>query len=243
MPIFDALSNAKDSNQQAKDALKTIVVKQVAVSNTTSVPNATSTYPKANFSKTLSLSNYQHWYEGNVPSGKNPSGVAYKNMKLNVNGCAPSAYIIAKALVAPGYKVTTEEYKKAIDGMGTDNTGTSMDKIGVYAKSQFGSSHYGLMTTTDREQAKKAIQIILDKNKPVIVNIRVSGTKIVEKGGVNHVIVVYGLKQTPNGGTVSYIDPLEKNANSAKKSIDYSTLLNSMKSSGEYYLQAIGLLS
>jgi Peptidase_C39 like family len=228
MSTFICLNNARECNKQAQQALTPIVVKEPI-------------YPKPNFDRGISLTNYQHWYEGNVPKGKAPNGVKYTDMKLGIRGCAPSTYLMAKALIDPNFKVSIDEYKNAIDGMGTDRTGTSMDKIGVYAKTQLGNNHYELMQTSDREKAKKAIQMVLDKDKPIIVNVRVKGTGIVEKGGENHVVVLYGLTQTPNGGTAYYLDPLEKDPIKGKKTLDYTKFLNSMKASGDYYLQSIGL--
>ena len=234
MPTFTCLNNARNCNQNAITALKPVEIKPITES-------ITSVYPKHNFNRGLSLKNYQHWYEGNVPKGKNPDGIKYSEMKLGKRGCAPSTYLMAQALIEPDFKVGIDEYKKAIDGMGTDKTGTTLDKIGTYAQTQLGENHYGLINTADREKTKTAIQMILDKDKPIIVNVRVKGTSIVEKGGENHVVVLYSLTQNPNRGTVYYLDPLEKDPKKGKKKIDYTKLLNSMKASGEYYLQPIGL--
>lgn len=228
MTTFICLDNARNCTQQAQQSLTPIVAKAAV-------------YPKANFDRGISLANYQHWYEGNVPKGKAPNGDKYSDMKLNVRGCAPSTYLMARALIDPNFKVSIDAYKNAIDGMGTDKTGTSLDKIGIYAKTQLGDTHYELIQTTDREKAKQGIQMILDKDKPIIVNVRVKGTSIVEKGGADHVVVIYGLKQNANGGTIYYLDPLEKDPKNGKKTLDYTKFLNSMKASGAYFLQPIGL--
>ena len=228
MSTFICLNNARECNKQAQQALAPIVAKAAV-------------YPKANFDRGIPLTDYQHWYEGNSPKGKAPNGIKYADINLRRRGCAPSAYLMAKALIDPNFKVSIAEYKNAIDGMGTDKDGTPLDKIGIYAKAQLGDNHYGLIQTSDREKAKIDIQTTLDKDKPIIVNVRVKGTSIVEKGGADHVVVIYGLKQNANGGTIYYLDPLEKDPKKGKKTMDYTKFLNSMRASGQYYLQPIGL--
>lgn len=200
------------------------------------------------YEKFLSLTNYVHWYEGDIPK----NGCA----ALATKGCAPAAYIMARRLVNKNFAVNVDEYKKAIDGMSTScTTGTSFDKIGEYAKKtdQFGSKHYG-MQTANREQFKTVLKGLLTNNYPTIAAVWVKGTSLVNtkvdaKGkpyGEGHVVTVYGLQQTKDGtnSIIYYLDPLST-ASTGKKSIDYTTFLNSMLAvdGSVYYFQPIGILS
>ena len=201
---------------------------------------------KYDYEKFLTLTNYIHWYEGDVP----------KNycVALSTKGCAPTAYIMARRLVDKKFAVDVNEYKKAIDGMSTScTTGTGFDKISTYAQKtdQFGSKHNSYYSF-NREDFKVALKGLLTKEYPSIVAVWVKGTSITDVtkdkngkvSGEGHVVTVYGLQQTKDGtgSIIYYLDPLAS-ASNGKKSMDYSAFLNSMGTFGSYYTQPIGVVS
>ncbi|WP_435354691.1 hypothetical protein [Emticicia sp. SJ17W-69] len=216
------------------------------------------------FAKTITLTNYKHWRESDIPTNMSKDS---KAACIKAWGCLPTAYLIARRIYEKKWAVDATTYWDLAVSMGTTcKTGTDWTKPGRQAKNDLGNKHrtWEQDAYTIRSDAKNAIKKYLTLDKPIIIAVRINGTadpsiisinkkynattKKYDLVGVGHAVVLVGLNLGKDGtGTATYIDPLESESSGKnKKTVNYTTFLDSMNVSatdGGFFMQPIGVFN
>lgn len=153
-------------------------------------------------------------------------------------GCTAASYVMAKAMVDPGYAINAQNYKNTLDGLSVSKSaGAGIDQIWKYDQDDSIKS-----VQKDINIAKNFIAQQLSEGHPIIARIRINeqnGTLVTSGTGkpfdgdhvTGHFVTIVGLNPAADGNpaTITYLDPLTKDPAKAVKTIGYDAFLKSMK--------------
>ncbi len=166
------------------------------------------------------------------------------------NGCTAGAYMTGRSLIDPDFKLTNDNYVKAIRGIGVDSTGALFKDLAKFAGDHDYEDRifYPDSSISNREIAKAFIREKLMAGRPILARVTTKGNTednyIITSTGVydihgrpqvngaySHAVTIAGLKETADGlgSIITYIDPMIKDPEKAVKTVSYTDFLNSMK--------------
>ncbi len=165
-------------------------------------------------------------------------------------GCTAGAYMTGRSLIDPDFKLTNDNYVKAIRGIGVDSTGALFKDLAKFAGDHDYEDRifYPDSSISNREIAKAFIREKLMAGRPILARVTTKGNTednyIITSTGVydihgrpqvngaySHAVTIAGLKETADGlgSIITYIDPMIKDPEKAVKTVSYTDFLNSMK--------------